>query len=156
MRKIIGEILIILALGFGAIQFWQPQKNLAEENSNDFLHSCEVPENIATILKESCYDCHSNNTHYLWYHKIAPVSWMVDRHIQEGKQEVNFSEWRKLDIYDQIKMLDEITREVERKTMPLKSYKLMHPKARLSDAQLKSLEEWTRKQGEELLKNAIN
>jgi len=156
MRKIIGGFSLILIIAFVIIQFFQPKKNKAAANSNDLLNTNNVPENVASLLKESCYDCHSNNTRYLWYHKIAPVSWMVDRHIRDGKQELNFSEWGTLDNYDQIISLDEITHEIRRKTMPLKSYRFMHSKANLSDAQTQILEEWSKKQGEALLINVIN
>lgn len=156
MRKIIGGFSLILIIAFVIIQFFQPEKNKAAANSNDLLNTNNVPENVASLLKESCYDCHSNNTRYLWYHKIAPVSWMVDRHIRDGKQELNFSEWGTLDNYDQIISLDEITHEIRRKTMPLKSYRFMHSKANLSDAQTQILEEWSKKQGEALLINVIN
>lgn len=155
MKKIIGGILLVLLIGFITLQFFQPEKNTATTNANDLLSVYEVPENVALMLKESCYDCHSNSTRYLWYHKIAPVSWMVDRHIRDGKKELNFSEWKTMDIYDQIEMLDEMTREIRLNTMPLKAYQRMHPKANLSDTQIQVLEEWTRKQGESLLTNAI-
>ena len=116
----------------------------------------QVPNDVASILKNSCYDCHSNNTRYLWYHNISPVSWMINNHIQEGKHELNFSEWGKLDIYDQITNLEEMSSEAKRKTMPLKSYLLMHPGAKLNQEQIDRLEGWTTELGEQLLKKSFN
>jgi hypothetical protein len=155
MRKILRIFLLILIVGFIALQFFQPEKNQGQITDNDILRHHKVPENITVILKESCFDCHSNNTRYPFYDRISPVSWMVDDHIREGKHELNFSEWGALDIYDKITTLEEIAQETKRKTMPLKSYKLMHPKARLTDEQIAALEKWTTELSEELLKNSF-
>lgn len=156
MRKIARAVVIVLLLGFIVLQFFQPELNKGETTDANILRQHEVPENIGTILKESCFDCHSNITRYPWYDRIAPVSWMVDDHIREGKHELNFSEWGKLDIYDKITTLEEIAQETKRKTMPLKSYKFMHPKARLSDEQIAAIEKWTTELSEELLKNSFS
>ena len=156
MRKIVRFGILILIVGFIVIQFFQPEKNKEQITGNDILRYHEVPETVAAILEESCYDCHSNNTRYPWYDRISPVSWMVNNHIQDGKHELNFSEWGKLDIYKKITTLEEIRQESSRKTMPLKSYLIMHPKARLSDEQIKTIEEWAEKLGEGLLEGANN
>lgn len=156
MRKIIRFVILILIVGFIVLQFFQPKENKEQITDNDILRYHEVPETVAAILKESCYDCHSNNTRYPWYDRISPVSWMVNQHIREGKDELNFSEWGKLDIYKKITMLEKISQESSRKTMPLKSYLIMHPKARLSDEQIKTIEKWAEKLGEGLLEGANN
>ena len=81
---------------------------------------------------------------------------MINDHIKEGKHELNFSKWGELDIFEKITTLEEISQESSRKTMPLKSYLIMHPKAKLSDEQIKTIENWTTKLGEELLEGAAN
>ena len=155
MRKILRVIIALLVVGFVVLQFFQPKKNLETTSANDLFVTQQVPENVAQILKNSCYDCHSNNTRYLWYHRISPVSLMINHHIHEGKHELNFSEWGKMDVYDKITKLDEIERETGRKTMPLKSYLLMHPSAKLNSEQIEIINKWTKDLGEELLKNSI-
>ncbi len=156
MRKILRIVIIIFIIGFIVIQFFQPQKNQGQITDSDILSAHKVPENVAIILKESCFDCHSDKTRYLWYHNIAPVSWMINDHIKEGKHELNFSKWGELDIFEKITTLEEISQESSRKTMPLKSYLIMHPKAKLSEEQIKTIEDWTTKLGEELLEGAAN
>lgn len=156
MRKLLRVLLILLVIAFVAIQFFQPEKNQGETTTNDILITQQVPAEIAGILKESCFDCHSNITRYKWYHKFAPVSWMIDDHIREGKKELNFSNWGKTDLYDKITSLEEIGQETERKTMPLKSYLIMHPKARLNDEQIEAINNWANQLGEELLSAAAN
>ncbi len=156
MRKLLRILIIVLLIAFVAIQFYQPEKNLGEATANDILNTQQVPAEIAGILKESCFDCHSDVTRYRWYHKVAPVSWMIDDHIREGKKELNFSNWGKTDLYDKITALEEIGQETERKTMPLKSYLIIHPKARLNDEQIEAINKWANNLGEELLRDAAN
>ena len=154
MRRILRILIIFLLLTFIVIQFFQPEKNSGEVSSNHIFNQVEVPENIQTILTTACMDCHSNQTNYWWYNHIAPVSWMVSDHITEGKSELNFSEWGTMDIFEKITKLEEICQETERKSMPLKSYRTIHPKAKLSDEQIAELCDWTTKIAEELLANA--
>lgn len=155
MKKFLKVIVLLLVIGIVVLQFFQPKRNLEATSVNDLLAVQQVPDDVALILKNSCYDCHSNNTRYLWYHRVAPVSWMVNHHVEEGKHELNFSEWGNLDLYDQITNLEEIGQETKRKTMPLKSYLLMHPGAKLNQEQIDRLEAWTNQLGEQLLKKSF-
>lgn len=154
MQKIIRIFLLVLLLTFIVAQFFQPKKNTSEASENHILTLHSVPEEVAGILKNSCLDCHSNTTNYHWYHYISPASWLVANHIREGKKELNFSEWGNMDVFSQITKLEEICQESEQKEMPLKSYLLMHPKAKLSDEQIATLCDWTTRLSEELLVKA--
>lgn len=155
MKKILRLIGITLLFGFIVLQFFQPEKNKSDTTQNHIFKQEQVPEQMQALLKAACLDCHSNNTKYLWYHNIVPVAWMVEEHVIDGKDELNFSEWGKMDVYDKITKLEEICQEVERGQMPLKSYKLMHPKAKLSDEQIAELCAWTSKLSEEWLAKAM-
>lgn len=155
MRKTARLFALVLLLGFIGMQFFQPEKNVEEISRNHFFKQEQVPENIKAIFKNACLDCHSNQTRYSWYHNIAPVSWAVNDHVTNGKKDMNLSEWGTLDVFDKIATLEEICQETERKTMPLKSYKLLHPKAKLSNEQTSELCAWTTKLSEELLAKAI-
>lgn len=154
MRRIIWFLLLLLLIAFVLIQFFQPEKNKGEASNKHIFSHEEVPEHIKNLLQDACFNCHSNNTNYWWYNKVAPVSWMVDSHIKEGKLELNFSEWADLDIFEKITILEEICQETKRKSMPLKSYRVMHPKAKLNDEQIAVLCTWANKLAEELLANA--
>ncbi len=155
MRLVIKIILAIGLITFVVIQFFQPQKNSSEISENHIFKQEQLPENVQQMLKNACIDCHSNNTNYPWYNNIAPVSWMVNKHIAEGKKELNFSEWGEMDNYDKIGTLEDIRKEVEQKAMPLKSYVIMHKDARLSDEERAALFAWIDKKGEDLLKSSI-
>lgn len=150
MLKIIRWGAIVLVLLFVALQFFQPEKNKSEITSDHFFKQENVPAHIQVLLSEACLDCHSNNTRYTWYH-FVPVAWMVEKHVIEGKDELNFSEWGKMDMYDKITLLEEASQEIKRESMPLKSYKIVHPKAKLSEDQITELCDWTTKLSEELL-----
>lgn len=152
MRKLIRILFIFLLVAVLVIQFFQPDKNTSDKTSGHIFEvEANIPSEIKQILTTACLDCHSNNTNYKWYHKPAPVSWMINKHILEGKDELNLSEWGKFDIYDKIGTLEEICEETERKTMPLKSYTSIHREAKLTDEQISKICDWTEKLSEELL-----
>lgn len=154
MRRIVRWLGIILVLAFVVLQFFQPEKNKSKITSDHFFEQEKVPEQIKVMLSEACLDCHSNNTRYTWYH-FVPVAWMVNNHVIDGKDELNFSEWAKMDLYDKITILEEASQEIERGSMPLKSYKIIHPKAKLTEEQIAELCDWTTKLSEELLAKAM-
>jgi hypothetical protein len=138
-RKITFGLLAILVV----IQFFRPTRNsAAEENANEISKHYTVPADIHVVLKKSCYDCHSNNTAYPWYASIQPVGWWLQGHVDEGKRELNFSEFG---TYDQKKAkhkFEEIEEMVREGEMPLGSYTLIHGDAKLSAEQSAAIASW--------------
>lgn len=120
-------------------------------NPNDLFLNNNVPSNIELMLRTSCYDCHSNETMYPWYAHVAPVSFLVSKDTREGRRELNFSEWEKLDAHEKEEMLEEIAEEVEEGEMPMKIYPVTHPKARLSDENREEIENWALSMAESLV-----
>ncbi len=151
MKKIVKIVFVVLILAFVVLQFFAPEQNDTAPDANHLFSQTELPGEVQTIFQNACLDCHSNQTNYLWYHKIAPVSWMIKGHIVEGKHELNLSEWGQMDKLDKIGKLDEICSEVKHNKMPIKAYVMMHPKAKLSEEQVKTLCDWAEKLSEELL-----
>lgn len=136
-----------IALGFIAllviIQFFRIDKtNPAIVQENDFISVTTPPENIKQLLKTSCYDCHSNESTYPWYTNIAPVSWWVKQHINEAREELNFSEWGTFTEKRKKHKLEEVYEEVEEGEMPLKSYLIVHSDAKLTTEQKNELVAW--------------
>jgi hypothetical protein len=86
------------------------------------------------LAVRACFDCHSNETHWPWYAHVAPTSWLLQSHVDEGRQVLNFSEWTRP--YEEA---GEAAETVLDGTMPLDSYLLLHPRARLSAAEKKQL-----------------
>ena len=109
---------------------------------NDISRVYSVPPNVTALLKNSCYDCHSNNTTYPWYANVQPVNWWLTDHVNEGKKELNFSEFAGYTAKRQRKKFNEIMDEVKEGKMPLKSYTWMHGNAKLTEAQKNALYKW--------------
>jgi hypothetical protein len=101
-----------------------------------------APEPVMEVLRTSCYDCHSNETVWPWYSRVAPVSWLISKHVEIGRDHVNFSEWGALPLEDRIDAREEIWEEVESGVMPHRGYLRWNPEARLSEAKRGILEEW--------------
>ncbi len=152
MKRILRILLISLVVFFVIIQIIPNElpENTTDQ-SNDLLNIEQVPENIRSILKTSCYDCHSSQTVYPWYSHVAPVSWLVARDIREGRDKVNFSEWGTLKKRSKIKVLSNIADEVESQEMPMPVYLIMHSNAKLDDNQRTELIKWTDQMIEQIM-----
>ncbi len=76
--------------------------------------TADVPASAAVkgILRRACYDCHSNETQWPWYGRIAPVSWLLARDVREGRAELNFSTWNQYSTQQRVKKLKESWEEV--------------------------------------------
>lgn len=137
MKKVV-KIIFYATLGiFILIQFIRLDKNQGGyESLLVFESETNVPEQVKEILKTNCYDCHSNQTVYPWYAEIAPVSfWMAD-HVNEGKDELNFSEWKSFSTKRKDHKLEELVEELEKGEMPLDSYTWTHGKLSEKDQEL--------------------
>ena len=101
-----------------------------------------APQEVLAMLKNSCYDCHSNQTNWPFYSYIAPVSWLVSRDVKKGRRNLNFSEWGKLSPEDKNKARKEMIEEISKDEMPLPIYLIMHSEAKLNDEQKIKLKQW--------------
>lgn len=125
------------------IQFFRQEISNPEVNPHtDFIEWTKAPKNIEKMVRTSCYDCHSNETFYPWYSKVAPVSWIISGHVKEGRSHLNFSQWGQYGNEKQIHKLEECYFEVSKGKMPLRSYELLHHEARLTSAQADTLSLW--------------
>jgi hypothetical protein len=142
MKLLKGTGLAFLVVLVG-IQFISTRSNQSKEMpSSDFIKTNKVPENIGRLLHTSCYNCHSNNTNYPWYSRIQPVGWYLQKHINKGKSELNFSEFGSYSVRRQKSKLQSMTDEIEKDEMPLPSYTLLHRDARLSKESKKAILEY--------------
>jgi heme-binding protein len=107
-----------------------------------------VPPRVEGILERACNDCHSDKTTWPWYSNVAPVSWFVIDHVDSGRRHVNFSEWLRRDTKNPGEYTRErfqaICKQVETGEMPLTSYLLMHPRAKLSEDDIETICQWTK------------
>ena len=141
--KIIKKILVVLLIVFIIMQFFGPDKNEGDMASIDaFIADTNPPNDVHEILKNACFDCHSDVTRYPWYNKITPVNyWMAD-HIDHGKGHFDVSAWESYSLKKKDHKMDELIEMVEAKEMPLPSYTWTHGDAKLSEAQIKAIVDW--------------
>ncbi len=141
--KIIKKLLWLLLIAFLISQFFGPEQNDGDITSiTPFLTETNPPENVKLVLKETCFDCHSNHTRYPWYSKITPVDYWMAGHVDHGKGELNFSNWAEFSVKKKDHKLEEIIELVEKKEMPLPSYTWTHRDAKLTDEQINAVVAW--------------
>lgn len=141
--KILKAVLLVLFIAFIAIQFFRPEKvPAATDFSADISTAVPVPEEVVATLRESCYDCHSNETRYPWYYEIQPAGWWMDDHIEEARNRLNFSDFATTSLRRQYHKLEEITEQLDLGEMPLPSYLIAHREAELSPDQKSMLRRW--------------
>ena len=135
----LGLVAILIVL-----QFFQPDRDHKPVDPElDMLSVASPPDQIADLIRNACYDCHSNQTDYPWYDKVSPVSWYLHQHIKKGRGELNFSEYGSLEQANKIRLLDEFYEVLEDGEMPLRSYTLIHREARLSTEEIDELCSWS-------------
>jgi hypothetical protein len=101
-----------------------------------------APSEVDATLRRSCYDCHSNETRWPWYSRVAPFSWVVVHDVDLGRKEVNFSQWGEYFPRTRQRKLQWMQRAVQQQVMPPRSYILLHPDARLSAEDRARLQQW--------------
>ena len=128
---------------FAAIQFANPSRtNPPVVPGHDFLSSAKPPPEIATTFRNACYDCHSDETRWPWYSRVAPVSWFVADHVKDGRRHLNFSDWPNDDSLRAVQKLRHVRGQVSSGKMPLDSYTWIHTAARLTATQRDQLVKW--------------
>lgn len=138
-------IVLVFFIVFAGLQFIPRTYNQSDEiPTTDITSNFNVPEDVRQVLKTSCYDCHSNNTNYPWYHRIQPVAMFMQGHITDGKEELNFSEFGDYSKRRQESKLKSIISQIKSDEMPLPSYIYIHWDAKLSDEQKNMLEDWVK------------
>ncbi|MBD0776610.1 heme-binding domain-containing protein [Maribacter sp. ANRC-HE7] len=144
--KIMKKIGVTLLLILIAMQFYRPQRNLSQGNHTaDFLKETNPSPEVRMVLQNACYDCHSDNTRYPWYNTVAPISFLLSKHVDEGKDELNFSTWDTYSGKRKSHKLEEVVEVLENGEMPLKSYTWIHSEAQLTADQMNAVIEWAKR-----------
>lgn len=132
--KLLKLLVVVFLVVLVGLQFIPTRTNQSTGMpTTDFIVSYRTPENIGNILHTSCYNCHSNNTKYPWYSHVQPVGWFLESHINNGKEELNFSEFGSYSVRKQKSKLKSMANQIEKDEMPLSSYTFIHREARLSN-----------------------
>jgi mono/diheme cytochrome c family protein len=139
-RSIKSKLLLIVALlgvCFVLIQFIHPEIENPPVKA-DF----EAPVEVKNIITRACYDCHSNQTNLRWYDKVQPIYWQVAEHVKDGREVLNFSNWKSMAPADQKSKLWEAINQIAEGAMPIKSYTTVHTEAKVSASDLAVLKNY--------------
>lgn len=137
--KLVRRIALVLGVALVAIQL------VPVDRSNPVVETeMPAPDDVRGLLRRACYDCHSNETVWPWYSRIAPVSWLLAFDVREGRKELNYSTWNRYDEKRQAKLVKESWEELAEGEMPPWYYTPLHPEATLSDAERAVLREWAK------------
>lgn len=142
ISKRMAAILVAAAVGVAAVTLLAPGPATVPSRSSRLRMPVSTPPRVLQLLDRSCADCHSDETRWPWYSSVPLVSWMVARHVREGRRYLNLSRFDSRTSRDQQDLLHAIAREVRTGGMPLGSYTLLHRDSRLSPADARDLGEW--------------
>ncbi len=157
MKKKLKWIFAALAAVFALLQLSNPPRtNPPVVPGYDLMATNAPPPEIATLLHTACYNCHSHETQWPWYSRVAPVSWLVAGDVTRGRERLNFSEWPRAWPERAAKRLERISEEVDYKDMPPAKYTLLHPEARLTAGQRRQLMLWADQEAARLKATATN
>jgi hypothetical protein len=138
-KKILLGLLAVLVI----IQFFRPEKNQSDGLSQaDISFTYAVPADVHQTFMKKCYDCHSNNTEYPWYNNIQPVAWWMASHVNEGKEHLDFSEFKNYDERKAKHKLEETAEMIAEDEMPLPSYLWIHRDAKLTNEEKDAIYAW--------------
>lgn len=144
MRKNIKRIFLFGFVLFLLMQLYQPARN-SDGGQVLPIHITklyDVPVEVQDVLQTSCYDCHSNNTNYPWYSYLQPSRTLMEWDIENGKKNLNFSEFGNYSKRKQENKLQSITKQIKKGEMPLPIYTLIHRNAILTAAQKEAISNW--------------
>jgi cytochrome c len=157
MRRInLSTCATVLTLAVGVLSFVHPWGNMRHGSppGTAILAGSNVTSEVRGMVAQKCGDCHSNNTRWPLYSRIAPSSWLVEHDVHEGREHMNLSTWEQYSIDNRIDFLGKMGTQLRQGKMPLKQYLLLHPEARLSDEEHKLIVDWTKVERKRLMAEA--
>ena len=137
MNRNLSRIAFPAGLVLAGIQLWP-----AGRTNPPTTAGLDAPPEVASVLRRACFDCHSNETRWPWYARVAPVSWWIVSDVDEGRAELNFSEWGALSAEKRERRAGQVLDEIESDAMPPKSYRRLHGDAAVSAEELVLLRRW--------------
>jgi hypothetical protein len=149
--RLMKRIVLGLVIVFAGMQLVRPDRTNPPLNAAQSVQvAAAVPADVDRVLRRACYDCHSSETRWPWYSGIAPMAWGVANHVQEGRAQFSFSEWGSYPARKRVAVLEKICDEVREGRMPLKQYLWLHRDATLSEADWKSVCDWSMEEADRL------
>jgi Haem-binding domain len=138
-RAVLPIIAVLVAIQFIPVD----RTNPAVDPAKAIFAAGIVPDDVSAILRRSCQDCHSDQTHWPWYSHVAPVSWLVASDVHGAREQLNLSEWSSYSNSRKDDKLEEICKQLQEGEMPDGKYTLIHASARMSQAERALVCKWT-------------
>ena len=137
-------LLFLLALvhPFGNARVADPRREL--------MTSAQIDKPVLDLMQRACQNCHSERTAWPLYSRVAPISWLLEKDVQDGRGHWNMSKWDNYSVDERKHILSQIGPMVRNRRMPLPKYLFLHPEARLSDANAELLYHWSREERKRL------
>jgi Haem-binding domain len=137
------KIMWVLLASLIIIQFIHPKKNKAEGPQPNYIGAAyAIPADVKPILEKACLDCHSNNTRYPWYATFQPIHWWMNKHVVNGKKEINYDEYTNRPLRYQYHKMEETIEMIKEGEMPLNSYTWTHKDAKLTEEEKAKITGW--------------
>lgn len=138
MKPWLKKTSLVGGLALAGIQIWPAGRTNPPTSAG-----LDAPPEVTSVLRRCCFDCHSNETRWPWYAHVAPVSWWMVRDVEDGRAEMNFSEWGTMPEGKRARRLNGLVEEIESGGMPPKAYRRMHADAVVSPEELEILRAWS-------------
>jgi hypothetical protein len=140
LPSIIISVALVVAVGLSRSR---DRVDQASAMAHDLRDAEPLRESEAgKVLVQACGNCHSNQTEWPWYSHVAPLSWCIQSHVRKGREELNFSKWRSYSARQRRAKLDSICGLISTGRMPPWSYTMLHPEARLTGKEKRSVCVW--------------
>jgi hypothetical protein len=131
---------VVFVVVFAAAQFFRPERTSPATDATRTIRAhVGTASGLVGVLDRACGDCHSNETTWPWYTKIAPVSWLMALSIAEGRKAVNFSNWGTYSVDEQRTLLSASCDDTSNGRMPGRAWTLLHPEARLAPEDIETI-----------------
>jgi Haem-binding domain len=146
LKKLLSAIVIggVGMIGLASVSVHPFRAARESVSDNPLLAGASVDPAVIQIVERSCQNCHSEKTEWPWYSSVAPMSWLIEKDVQEGRSHMNLSHWNEYDTAKQVEILASLSAVVRSRQMPLPRYLRLHPSAQLSDAEIDLIYQWTR------------
>jgi hypothetical protein len=145
--KKLFQVVLICGMGLVGLAsvFVHPFGAVKARTSNTaLLAGAAVDPSVVRIVERSCQSCHSERTDWPWYSYVAPMSWLIENDVRNGRSHMNLSHWDEYTLDKQQEILTELSAVVRSRQMPLPRYVRLHPNAKLSDSEIDQIYQWAR------------
>jgi hypothetical protein len=149
-RRIAGLVLLFLVFEFASALVQPFGKVRGSTSDAPLMNTANIEHPVMDIMQRSCQNCHSDRTSWPWYSHVAPMSWMIEKDVHEGRSHWNMSKWDQYSSEERQEILSQMAPMVRNRQMPLPKYLFLHPEAKLSDADVDLLYRWSRSERKRL------